>query len=108
MATLRGTSLVFLLVTLTVACDGSPTAPTPILNITPAAVAITVEIPYSRDPRSVPPSSRVLVDVRRGISDATVICLDRCDGRQTAVTDEQGRVTFTGFVPITIGCGSFS
>ena len=28
--------------------------------------------------------------------------VDRCDGRQTAVTDEQGRVTFTGFVPITI------
>ena len=92
----RGALPFVLLTALMVACDGGPTAPSPITPtpVTPEAqeITITVELPYPQ----------VEYNIREGIPGATVICTVGCDGQPTKVTDSQGGVTFTGRVPLTV------
>ena len=102
MVQLRGTTMVLLLATLTVACDkGSPTAPSPVTLppdtpvMEPTEITITVEHPYPANVRPVPQHP--------GIEGATVTCLSGCDSQQIEVTDSQGVVTLNGWVlPMTI------
>ena len=99
MVRLRGTTIVLLLVALTVACDGGPTAPSPITEppvtpVKPTEITITVELPYPEDANG--------IHIRVGISEATVTCLTGCEGQPTEVTDRQGEVTFIGRPPLTI------
>ena len=101
MANSRGTSLAFLLVTLTVACDGSPTAPTPITPepTTPVWTDITVKVmlPYPEDAESVIPGGAP------GIQGVRVACLTGCQGQPTETTDGEGKVTFKEVtLPLTV------
>ena len=101
MANLRGTSLAVLLVTLTVACDESPTAPTPITPepTTPVWTDITVKVtlPYLVNAESVIPGGTP------GIQGVRVACLTGCQGQPTETTDGEGKVTFKEVtLPLTV------
>ena len=102
MVSLRGTMMFVLFATLTVACDGGPTAPTPVIPtpatpVDPTEVTITVEHPYPVNTRPVPQHP--------GISGVTVICLRGCEGGEddkNKRTNEQGVASFEGHPPLTI------
>ena len=88
---------------LLIGCDkGNPNRPSPVDMDThpqppvvePTEITITVVAPYIKWSDYHPQNP--------GISEVTVTCTVGCDGQQTEMTDSQGTVTFTGWVPLTI------
>ena len=86
-----------LLATLMVSCSGGGLIPTTEVEdeeettIPGEEITITVELPYPQG-----------VDIHIGIPGVTVTCTVGCEGKQTEVTDDQGVVTFTGNIPLTV------
>ena len=89
MANPRGASSFVLLATLLVACEGGPTAPSPVAPTPVTRVAITVTLLESYpDTASVP-----------GV---TVTCLAGCQNQTVGTTDNSGQTTLTGVEPLTV------
>ena len=82
MVNLKASAAALLAATLLVSCDSNPIAPEP---ATPKEVAITVMATNSSP-----------------LEGAKVTCLEDCTREQIETTDELGRVTLTGFEPLTI------
>ena len=79
-----------LLATLMVSCSGGGLIPATAVKAG-EEITITVELPYPQG-----------VDIHIGIPGVTVTCTVGCEGKQTEVTDDQGVVTFTGNIPLTV------